>query len=398
VIDFDATTPGGAIVELLPAQGTNGRDRLRYTPENGFTGTDTFGYTIADDLGNQSDAQVTVTVATNVYFTISGGAEEVLYAEGQPITVSLNTVGVTVDPATFLLSVNDGTGTQNVPLAANSSTSYSGAFPALACPGNATYSFSILDVGGISYESDAYTANVGFELNDFEGNCCPLWAVSGEADTIETGMWELGVPCGSTTRGAPGSDFDGSGSCFLTGPGSCDSNTDVDGGSTVLTSGRFLAEEGTRVTWAQWYDNTGSGTGADPGADVFTTEITNDNGASWVLVEQIGPSDSQSSGGWFAKEILVSDFVTPTSLCRIRWTASDLGSGSVIEAAIDAFGAGTCDAVEAVPGDLNGDGAVNGADLSTLLGAWGTSGPGDLDGNGFVDGSDLATILGYWTG
>lgn len=49
--------------------------------------------------------------------------------------------------------------------------------------------------------------------------------------------------------------------------------------------------------------------------------------------------------------------------------------------------------------DLNGDGAVNGADLGLLLAAWGTPGPeADLDGNGVVDGGDLGLLLAQWTG
>lgn len=47
-------------------------------------------------------------------------------------------------------------------------------------------------------------------------------------------------------------------------------------------------------------------------------------------------------------------------------------------------------------GDLNGDGVVNGADLSILLSGWGMPGPADLDGNGTVGGSDLAILLGNW--
>ena len=49
------------------------------------------------------------------------------------------------------------------------------------------------------------------------------------------------------------------------------------------------------------------------------------------------------------------------------------------------------------PADLNGDGIVDGADLSSLLGAWGGSGgPADIDGSGQVDGADLAALLGDW--
>ena len=46
-------------------------------------------------------------------------------------------------------------------------------------------------------------------------------------------------------------------------------------------------------------------------------------------------------------------------------------------------------------GDLNGDGAVDGQDLATLLSVWGESGA-DLTGDRVVDGADLALLLGLW--
>ena len=47
------------------------------------------------------------------------------------------------------------------------------------------------------------------------------------------------------------------------------------------------------------------------------------------------------------------------------------------------------------PGDLNGDGVVNSADLAILLSAWGTPG-GDLDGDGFTSSSDIGILLTIW--
>jgi hypothetical protein len=48
-------------------------------------------------------------------------------------------------------------------------------------------------------------------------------------------------------------------------------------------------------------------------------------------------------------------------------------------------------------GDLDGDGAVSGADLGILLGAWGTADrAADLNSDGAVDGADLAILLGAW--
>lgn len=52
-----------------------------------------------------------------------------------------------------------------------------------------------------------------------------------------------------------------------------------------------------------------------------------------------------------------------------------------------------------VPGDLDGSGSVNGADLGLMLAAWGAAGgPADLDGSGSVDGADLGILLSAWSG
>ncbi|MFZ9915983.1 MAG: dockerin type I domain-containing protein [Phycisphaerales bacterium] len=50
----------------------------------------------------------------------------------------------------------------------------------------------------------------------------------------------------------------------------------------------------------------------------------------------------------------------------------------------------------ATPGDLNGDGTVNGQDLAILLSAWGGTGPADINGDGTVNGQDLAILLSNW--
>ena len=49
-------------------------------------------------------------------------------------------------------------------------------------------------------------------------------------------------------------------------------------------------------------------------------------------------------------------------------------------------------------GDLDGNGAVDAADLAALLSAWGGAGAADLDGSGAVDAADLAALLSAWGG
>ncbi|MFM7261708.1 MAG: hypothetical protein ACKO3W_14010, partial [bacterium] len=48
------------------------------------------------------------------------------------------------------------------------------------------------------------------------------------------------------------------------------------------------------------------------------------------------------------------------------------------------------------PADLNGDGAIDAADLSLLLSNWGGSGVGDIDGDGTVGAADLSALLAAW--
>jgi len=51
------------------------------------------------------------------------------------------------------------------------------------------------------------------------------------------------------------------------------------------------------------------------------------------------------------------------------------------------------------PGDLNGDGCVDHADLGILLSDWDCTGgdcPGDCDGDGDTDHADLGLLLGHW--
>ena len=214
---------------------------------------------------------------------------------------------------------------------------------------------------------------------------------------LDDGVWEAGIPAGDGSRGDPTIDGDGSGNCFLTrnAPG----NSDVDGGTTTLISPVMNATVGdAHVGYWRWYSNS---FGNAPFSDIFRVQISSNN-VNWVDLEVVGPGGDEVSGGWNFKKFRVGDFVPVTANVRVRFIAGDLNSGSVVEAAVDgvsmfinASGV-TCEALE---GDVNHDGIVDGADLGILLGAWGEAFvDSDINLDGVVDGADLGLLLGGWTG
>ncbi len=138
---------------------------------------------------------------------------------------------------------------------------------------------------------------------------------------------------------------------------------------------------------------------------MFVVEVSDDDGATWVNLETVGPIGPQSSGGWFQQQFVVADIagIVNSSQFRIRFSASDLGPGSVVEAAVDGveITAVFCDDPgDPCPWDLDGSGGVDTVDFLDLLAQWGTDpgGPPDFDGSGLVDTIDFLDLLANWGG
>ncbi|MGA0173334.1 MAG: dockerin type I repeat-containing protein, partial [Phycisphaerales bacterium] len=277
------------------------------------------------------------------------------------------------------------------------------AVPATEC-GNVIEFYLVAGaVGGGQATSPSEGANLPFSvlaatglsqiLYD-DGGTSVGWSVSNQGGLTD-GEWERGVPVGGGVRGDPAEDFEPepNGACWLTANRA--GNSDVDGGSTILTTPLLDASDpNSEVCYSRWYSNT---FGASPNADIFVVEISGDGGTTWTNLETVGPAGPEADGGWFRVCFRVNQFIEPSANLRLRFNASDLGSGSVVEAAIDGLEVRVIECDEAAGPDLNGDGIVNGADLALLLSAWGGSGIGDLDGNGQINGADLAMLLGAWT-
>ena len=324
---------------------------------------------------------------------------------GTTISAEFLNVAGELDPSTPTLHVNTGSGYVEVQMVLQDNGNYEANIPSSSCGDAVSYYFSAETTNGLTQNlplnapASAYSATAAFDEPELvfadNANTDMGWSVSGGPSGSGEGEWERAIPGGNGSRGDAPDDFDGSGFAFVTGNGSDGSNTDVDGGTTILTSPTMDASGASVISYARWYDNTGSGTGADPGNDIFVVEVSDDNGSSWTELEVVGPSDSQSSGGWFQVSYnlgAVSGF-EPNDQFRIRFSASDLGEGSVIEAAVDAIELSVFDC-SSCPGDINGDGVLNFFDVSAFLNAFNSGDPAaDFDGNGVYNFFDVSAFL-----
>ncbi len=252
--------------------------------------------------------------------------------------------------------------------------------------GNAPTSFNSAIIG--SNETAVFADN-------FQSSQGWVSTVSGAT----TGQWERGVPA-DPFGAAPPTDYDGSGQCYVTDNrvGGSIGAYDIDGGSVFLTSPAMDATGGAEafLSYARWYDNTGAGSGADPNNDIFVVEVSNNNGGSWVNLETVGPA-AQSNGGWYHKTFKLSDTIALSNQMKVRFTASDLGSGSVVEAAVDA--------VELVligcacPSDFNDDGFVTGEDFDEFIAAFEAGDiSADFNDDTFVSGDDFDAFVEAFVG
>jgi len=263
-----------------------------------------------------------------------------------------------------------------------SGNDWTGSIPAQDSPSVVEYYVQASDTLGNSdtHPNDAPASSFSFAVgiieellvDDFESDLG--WSVGSTGDAATTGVWVRGDPIGTDAQ--PNQDHTQVGQqCYFTGQGSNGGSLgeeDVDGGYTSLVSPVIDLSNHPIATlgYWRWYSNN---TGASPNADVFEVELSSNNGGSWSTAETVGPAGGETSGGWYYHELAVHEFVTPSAQTRIRFRASDLGSGSVVEAAVDDLRLVGIGPTDGCTTPVNyGEGKVNSMGASPILGTFGT--------------------------
>lgn len=253
---------------------------------------------------------------------------------GDEIRIEIVEQGLTLDPASVEMIVSQGGGVTEVAASDLGGGLYGFTFPPLECDSEASFYFSATATDGSAFTlptnapGTQYTVTVASDqitgfADNFQAN--QGWGVT---STASDGQWQRGIPA-DASRGAPASDFDGSGFCYVT--DNATGNSDVDSGFTRLTSPAFDLSGGGIVSYAYWLNDVSNGSLS--ANDNLVVEFSGNNGGTWAEVARY----SAAASAW-RPEDLVIDASLAGAQSRVRFTVNDDDPQGVVEAAIDAFG------------------------------------------------------------
>jgi choice-of-anchor B domain-containing protein len=275
-------------------------------------------------------------------FSFPSGTPDQLDTTGETVPVHVvELVPGDYQPGTATLHYDAGAGFVSVPMTDLGGLDFGAPFPALACgtqvnwyvSGSSTDNTVWIDPPSAplsTYVSTVATSVATPIADDFETDTGWTTSVAGAT----AGQWERGVPVDDPAWDYdPASDSDGSGQCWLT--QNQLGNTDVDDGSVTLMSPTIDMTGG---TLAIRYDYFLRLTVVD-GSDMLRVEIDENDGAGpWV---EVARHDTDGGLSWRSHTITQADLdaagVTPTATMRLRFTAVDAGTQSIVEAGLDGF-------------------------------------------------------------
>ncbi|MCG3122758.1 MAG: hypothetical protein GIKADHBN_01160 [Phycisphaerales bacterium] len=289
------------------------------------------------------------------------------------------------------------------PLTPLGGNSYQAELPAAPCNDTVQYYFAATSTDGVTLTSPFSAPATAHEAVAYSSivtvsDACEAvggWVVGAPGDNATSGVWGLMDP--QATAAQPGDDHSAAGTqCWVTDgrAGSSVGTYDIDGGTTTLTTPTFSAVEDefefvgfdAAVSYARWYSND---QGSNPNSDSMPVQISNDNGATWVPLEDV----TENAGAWVVKTFRIADYVTPTAQMKLRFVARDLGGGSIVEAAVDDL-AVTVLGCPRRPADFNGDGFIDLEDYTAFVIAFEAGDDSaDFDGSGFVDTDDFDAFV-----
>jgi hypothetical protein len=330
-------------------------------------------------------------------------------ATALPLQISIDPGADSLVPGTAQLHYRFGPGDyQTVELDSVEGTTYSASIPPAYCGESIQFFVSAVGVEtGIASEPPAgadapFAVAVGTPMIalDHSMEVDQGWTGGTPGDTATRGVWTRVAP--NAGPGVPTADHSNPGTmCFVTGQESAfggGQQNDVDAGFTTLLSPPIdLAGDTSAVlSYWRWYNNSA---GPAPGTDTLRVEISDDGGATWSLVEEVGPTGDEVVGGWIQHRAIVENLIDLTAQVRMRVVASDTGTESTVEAGVDDVRIDViqCDGPARCPCDWDGNGVLSSQDFFSFVTAF-FGGDADFNRNGVSDSQDFFDFVGCFFG
>lgn len=398
---------------------------------NGYTATFVHEYIFSTEYHSSTDSttymnfsymtkMVKASLAT-VYagmLNVSAPAFEFVYAPGAPeylfagkdttiglTLVSKNNAAAVPGSGRLHCSINSSAYIET-PLTELALGEYQLTLPALACGDTLRFYVTIEEtsIGQVSdrsalapYQPVTVTETAVTFADNFQTDLG--WTA--EVIGATAGAWQRGVPVNDPSwEYTPATDADGSGSCYLT--QNIMGNSDVDNGAVRVTSPAFdLTPQG---SVSYYYFLTLTNTTGN--VDRLLVEMNDGQSAIWA---QVALHFSDTGREWVWNKITSSQIAAAglglTANMKIRFTANDANTQSVVEAGIDGVTVTTFDCVSGpayLCGDANDDELVSISDAVYLIGYIFGGGPapvppaaGDCDCSGAINISDAVYLINY---
>jgi len=342
------------------------------------------------------------TLRPHVAFAFPEGPPGYLVPEGHTLEITAQARdGYAIAPDSGTLWVDDGSGRRSQPMRRVEPGRYQAVFPELACGGIARFVFTVdttdgVTVSSLSFSPDGlYRAPVAERLetvfaDDFEDEVG--WQVI-NGERLREGAWSRGVPVGGGRRGIPAFDGDLSGRCYVT--GNNHDFEDIDDGATHLISPPIeVTGTDAHLGYWRWLAMRGNSLPEDG----LTVSVSGDLGVTWTELESLRGMTGETKTGWVFRRHRVADLFPEGSTMLVRFSASGLGVGAIVEAAVDGVtvtdGPGPARCGSPCLGERNADERVDRTDLMIYTEGW----PWretvyDLTGNDRIDLIDLIRVL-----
>ncbi len=261
-----------------------------------------------------------------------------IVSDSSSTQASLQEVTGTLVSATLMYRESASAPFSPVPMVEQSGGLWLANVPPVACSAEVDiyFSFTVSGLGNFSAPlaapAEMYRAEVGTAIDVLADNFESQLNWQTANNGASSGDWERGVPVNDGGwQYDPVSDFDGSGSCYLTQNQA--GNTDVDGGSVALTSPTFdFSSPSSRVNYAYYLNLTNS-----DGVDRMLVEARSAGGA-YVEVTR---HDVSNGLDWTPVSLTQADFIAaglvPGPAMDMRFTVNDGDAQSIVEAGLDAF-------------------------------------------------------------